>query len=451
MASETSPWSAVGVTTSQGSDGGADVFISYGSDDIARARELRRHLESGGYSCWMAPDDVAGPLTWAEQIVESIAACKVVLVLVSSVAIHSTHVSKEVDLALEHGKAVLPVRIEDVAPTGALQYLLALAQWIDAFPGGLGSHVEEVQRRVAAIIDAESPPATRPPRAASTSRGMTPRVEPSEATSPRSKRSRRALLLGAGGVLAVAALIFGIAWLWGGDGAVGPTSYGDDAGLDRLWDGCSTGDMGACNALLVEAPSGSDYAEFGSTCGYRLDPGGECQTRFTPWTYGDDPGLDSLWDGCNGENFDACRELFEASPIGSEYEAWGGSCGGRVEGLAGCDALFPSIDADLMDLAGRCEEGWLDACDELFLVAPPGSEFEEIGFTCAYRKDSPPCAFTFGDSPRLDELWSACAEGDMGACDELWYSSAFDTEYEAFGGTCGFRTDGDSAGACVGS
>ena len=35
---------------------------------------------------------------------------------------------------------------------GYLWDLLALAQWIDAFPGGLGPHADEVRRRVAAII-----------------------------------------------------------------------------------------------------------------------------------------------------------------------------------------------------------------------------------------------------------------------------------------------------------
>lgn len=135
---------------------GSDVFISYGSDDVALARELRRHLEAGGYSCWMAPDDVSGPKSWAEQIVESIGSCKVMLVVISLASNNSTHVSKEVDLALDHGKAVLPVRVEEVVPSGALKYLLALAQWIDVFPDGVGPHADEVRRRVGAIVDVPS-------------------------------------------------------------------------------------------------------------------------------------------------------------------------------------------------------------------------------------------------------------------------------------------------------
>lgn len=44
-----------------------------------------------------------------------------------------------------------------------------------------------------------------------------------------------------------------------------------------------------------------------------------------------------------------------------------------------------------------------------------------------------------GDDPALDELWEACADGAGGACDRLYYDSAFDTRYEQFGNTCGDR------------
>ncbi|WP_448058845.1 variant leucine-rich repeat-containing protein [Cellulomonas hominis] len=46
-------------------------------------------------------------------------------------------------------------------------------------------------------------------------------------------------------------------------------------------------------------------------------------------------------------------------------------------------------------------------------------------------------AFTYGDDPVLDGLWDACSLGDMASCDELYWESSFDTDYEQFGGTCG--------------
>lgn len=50
-------------------------------------------------------------------------------------------------------------------------------------------------------------------------------------------------------------------------------------------------------------------------------------------------------------------------------------------------------------------------------------------------------AFTYGDDPTLDELWDACEAGDGSACDDLFFSSPVDSEYEEFGDTCGYRVE----------
>lgn len=44
-------------------------------------------------------------------------------------------------------------------------------------------------------------------------------------------------------------------------------------------------------------------------------------------TYGDDPYLDGLWDACDQGDMVACDDLFNESPLGSDYESFGESCG----------------------------------------------------------------------------------------------------------------------------
>lgn len=46
--------------------------------------------------------------------------------------------------------------------------------------------------------------------------------------------------------------------------------------------------------------------------------------------FGDDPVLDLLVEQCRRGNNQACDELYRTSPIGSDYEAYGRSCGGRA-------------------------------------------------------------------------------------------------------------------------
>jgi hypothetical protein len=48
--------------------------------------------------------------------------------------------------------------------------------------------------------------------------------------------------------------------------------YGDDPHLDDLWDECAAGDGAACDSLYYQSPFGSEYEDFGDTCGRRYSP-----------------------------------------------------------------------------------------------------------------------------------------------------------------------------------
>ena len=50
-----------------------------------------------------------------------------------------------------------------------------------------------------------------------------------------------------------------------------------------------------------------------------------------PYTYGDDADLDAMWDACEAGSGAGCDDLFFQSPFGSEYEAYGNTCGNRME------------------------------------------------------------------------------------------------------------------------
>lgn len=138
------------------------LFLSHVSADREAARSLRRWLEREGYRVFMAPDDVRGSAPWQAQIVDAIANCDVVVVLISSGANASEHVQREVSLAMTHEKAILPVRLERVDLSGSLAYLLQLAQWIDAFPPPVDQHTQALADRLASLMGevAEHEPTT---------------------------------------------------------------------------------------------------------------------------------------------------------------------------------------------------------------------------------------------------------------------------------------------------
>ncbi|MBL8290822.1 MAG: toll/interleukin-1 receptor domain-containing protein [Bryobacterales bacterium] len=108
-----------------------DVFISYSTRDSATAEAIVGALEKRGISCWIAQEDIPAAKGWPEQIVRAIQSSRVVLVVFSRNSDASEQVLREITLAAESRRPLLPVRIEDVKPEGGSAYFLADRQWFD--------------------------------------------------------------------------------------------------------------------------------------------------------------------------------------------------------------------------------------------------------------------------------------------------------------------------------
>ena len=110
-----------------------DAFVSYATPDRAITMALVEDLESRGLKCWVAPRDVQGGSKYAEVILKALSESKVFLLVFSENSNNSEHVQREVERALNASKTIVPVRIADVLPSGAMDYYLATLHWIDAF------------------------------------------------------------------------------------------------------------------------------------------------------------------------------------------------------------------------------------------------------------------------------------------------------------------------------
>jgi len=103
-----------------------------------------------------------------------------------------------------------------------------------------------------------------------------------------------------------------------------PFTYGDDPQLDALTDGCTAGDLAACDVLYADSPPGSEYETYGDGCGrVPLSFEGGCDTGFVD-------GYTPAVDACTAGDLTACDFLYTDSDVGSVYEAYGASCGGRT-------------------------------------------------------------------------------------------------------------------------
>ncbi len=232
---------------------------------------------------------------------------------------------------------------------------------------------------------------------------------------------------------------------------LGAAAYGDrgsDPLLDLLWDDCAAGDMGACDQLYRQAPLDSEYEAFGDTCGGATDGGTWCETQVDVT----DPYLYGLYDECADGDMAACDTLYLESPAGSHFEWFGFTCGLISDGSVWCVDLIPDgTNQHLDDLYAACAAGDMQACDDLYLESPEGSDYGEYGRTCGERTDGSRWCVDeggstevtgYGDDAYLDGLWDDCAAGDMTACDALYQESPAGSEYEQFGDTCGGTTAG---------
>lgn len=110
-----------------------EVFISYKSEEYDKANAVRRRLEGDGIGCWMAPDCIEGGKSYAQQIPNAIRNASIVVVLVSSAAMASKWVAREVDRALNEDKRVMPFMIENVPLTDEFNFYLTNVQQYPAY------------------------------------------------------------------------------------------------------------------------------------------------------------------------------------------------------------------------------------------------------------------------------------------------------------------------------
>jgi adenylate cyclase len=118
-----------------------DVFLSYAAVDQATAFAVVAGLEGQGIRCWVAPRDIPAGSEYGEQIVEAVKACRLLVLIFSAHANSSPHVRREVERAVSARRAIVPFRIEDVIPTGAMEYALGNTHWLDAFTRPLEPHI----------------------------------------------------------------------------------------------------------------------------------------------------------------------------------------------------------------------------------------------------------------------------------------------------------------------
>ncbi len=87
-------------------------------------------LAARGLTCWMDKASIPGSAVWRRSVVDGIRSSQGVLFFASANSFGSAHVARELTIASEQSKPILPVHLDTTRPSGEFEYLLAGIQWV---------------------------------------------------------------------------------------------------------------------------------------------------------------------------------------------------------------------------------------------------------------------------------------------------------------------------------
>ena len=110
-----------------------EVFISYAAKDRNRVLGLVKRLRDAGVTVWIDQAGIDVSTMWSQEIVNAIRDCKVMLISISPQSTESENVVKELALASERKKPIIPVYLEPSNIPGTMEYQLAGIQRVEYF------------------------------------------------------------------------------------------------------------------------------------------------------------------------------------------------------------------------------------------------------------------------------------------------------------------------------
>lgn len=120
------------------------IFISYKSDDEYFARGIVESLESMGIFCWIASRNIAEGSAFNREIPIAIEKAELIVLILTKKADESEEVQRELALATQYKKKILPINVDGCKPVN-LHYWLSTIQWLSFIEyGGFSSIAEDI-------------------------------------------------------------------------------------------------------------------------------------------------------------------------------------------------------------------------------------------------------------------------------------------------------------------
>src|SRR5206468_4693132 len=110
--------------------GDQDLFVSYSRQDQKQVLALTKLLEERGFKVWIDQYRLDGATLWPKEVTEALLRAKVFVLVVSKASVVSANVIRELSLASEESKTILPLQLEAVEIPSSIRYQLAGIQYL---------------------------------------------------------------------------------------------------------------------------------------------------------------------------------------------------------------------------------------------------------------------------------------------------------------------------------
>jgi hypothetical protein len=130
-----------------------DIFVSYSTIDKTITNTIVASLEQNQIRCWYAPRDIKPSEDWGKAISCAIDQSKVFLIIFSGNSNRSQRVLDELNLAISQEIPIIPFRIENLEPEGAMRLHLSSSHWLDAYDASWETHIRKLILTVSSQLE----------------------------------------------------------------------------------------------------------------------------------------------------------------------------------------------------------------------------------------------------------------------------------------------------------
>jgi TIR domain len=109
------------------------LFVSHVTEDRVAALQVVDELERRGIRCWITPRDVGAGKAYDDEIADAIDGSRALLLIFSEHCNSNEYIRREITVAGNAHKLIIPFRIENAEPKKGLAVRLADLHWIDGF------------------------------------------------------------------------------------------------------------------------------------------------------------------------------------------------------------------------------------------------------------------------------------------------------------------------------